>query len=154
MLEKNKAYASEVSAYQSALYGFKIGISGWKAPVLGPKSQSAAEKAIELDSTNPNGYIQYGNIQYYMPSSFGGSKTEAINYYKKALKIFEKNSFTTLTNWNYLNLLTIIGMAYEALGDYKNAMIYYTKALKKEPKYILVRNNLIPELKKKIKEKK
>ncbi len=52
-------------------------------------------------------------------------------------------------DWNYLSLLALIGQSYFAMEDYKNAKIYYEKALKVEPDFLYVKNKLLPELIKK-----
>lgn len=150
VLEDKGLYASEVCAYKSAFYGFEIGLWPWKAPLVGGKSLGEAKEAMKLDSTNPNGFLQYANVQFYMPAAFGGSKSEAISYYLKALRLTEKQGFAVRNNWNYLSLLCTIGQAYETTGDYRKAKQYYKLALQKEPRFKWVKDELLPELEKKI----
>lgn len=144
-LENLKADASTINAYKSAFYGFRIGLSTLKAPFIGPKSVHHAELAIRQDKTNPMGYIQYGNSQFYMPSVFGGSKKEAVEYYIKALKLMEKDSAYLVQNWNYLSLLTQIAQAYQKMENFDEAEYYYQKTLKAEPRFSYVKNELYPE---------
>lgn len=147
VLEKEKKYESLVNAYRSAFYGFRLGMSPLKAPVLGPKSVESAKKAVRLDEKNPLGYIQLGNCYFYMPVIFGGSKTTALEHYKKAQKLLEEGEVAG--DWNYLSLLTIIGQAYQDSGDLTQAKQYYDKALKTEPDFTWVKNVLLPGLVKK-----
>jgi tetratricopeptide (TPR) repeat protein len=120
-----------------------------KAPFLGPKSIKHSKLAMEQNPENPMGYIQYGNSQFYMPPVFGGSKQEAINHFKKAELLMENGNIKN--DWNYLSLLALIGQSYSALNDYKNAKMYYEKALKTEPNFLWVKKELMPELLKKMK---
>lgn len=137
-----------IHAYKSALWGYKIGLASYKAPFLGPESIEFAEKSVTLDSKNYLGYIQLGNIKYYMPSIFGGSKLLALNYYLKALKLMENNQPTK--DWNYLSLLITIAQAYTGIENYEKAKIYYQKVLKIEPNFDWVKNELLPKLNNKI----
>ncbi|NDP22141.1 MAG: tetratricopeptide repeat protein [Paludibacter sp.] len=153
VLEKLGHIPSLINSYKSAFYGYKIGLNKLKAPFIGPKSVDCAKLAIKQDDKNPYGYIQFGNSQYYMPSAFGGSKTEALKYYIKAEKLLELNQNQLKEDWNYLSLLTMIAKAYTDLNDYQHAKAYYTKILNIEPNYLWVKNKLFPELLKKINQK-
>jgi tetratricopeptide (TPR) repeat protein len=146
LLEKKEYKMSQVNAYKSAFYGYRIGLNRLQAPFIGPKSISHAEEAIRLDKNNPYGYIQYANTQYYMPRVFGGSKTVALENYIKALHLMELRKIETENNWNYLSLLTIIAMAYENLGQHDMAKACYEKIMKIEPRYLWVKNELYPKL--------
>lgn len=145
-LEKSGGEASHVSAYKSAFYGYSIGLNKMKAPFIGPKSVKYAKLAMEQNSENPMGYIQYGNSQFYMPSVFGGSKVEAVTYFQKAEKLMEKNKTQLQNDWNYLSLLVLIGQSYTEMKDYKKAMEYYVKALRIEPEFSWVKKELMPQL--------
>lgn len=140
------ATASEIHAYESAFYGYKIGMNRLMAPVYGPRSIKKALLAIEEDEGNPMGYIQYGNSQFYMPSVFGGSKSEAIEYYQKAQELMERNQAMLHENWNYLNLLTVIAQAFESTGNPDEALKYYEKILQIEPQFLWVKDELYPQL--------
>jgi tetratricopeptide (TPR) repeat protein len=122
-----------------------------KAPFIGPKSVKYSKLSMEQNPQNPMGYIQYGNSQFYMPPVFGGSKSEAIEYFKKAEKLMEKDKVKIENNWNYLSLLALIGQSYFAMDDYKNAKIYYEKALAVESNFLYVKNELLPDLIEKMK---
>lgn len=150
ILEGKKYKLSTICAYKSAFYGFELGISWYKAPFLGPKSVVCAKDAIKYDSNNPLGYIEYGNTQYFMPASFGGSKEKAIEYYKKAQQLMEKSEIYTKENWNYINLLARIGNAYLELENYQNAQSYFDKILIMEPNFTWVKDELYPKLKNKM----
>lgn len=151
MLEKSNYQPSMIKSYRSAFYGFRTSLSKIQAPILGPKSLGSAEDAIKLDPKNPFGYVQYANVQFYMPSLFGGSKTTSLDYYRKAEKMMETNKAQLAGDWNYLNLLTMIAKAYIELNQKNMAKAYYEKLLKFEPGYAWVKNELYPKLLKSMK---
>lgn len=104
---------------------------------------------MEQNPQNPMGYIQYGNSQFYMPPVFGGSKKEAVEHFIKAENLMQKDKLKIENDWNYLSVLALIGQSYFAMEDYKNARIYFEKALKVEPDFLLVKLDLLPKLMKK-----
>lgn len=144
-LEKMNISKSITHAYKSAFYGFKIGLSPVKAPFFGPKSMKHAKLSIESDSTNAMGFVQYGNVQFYMPSVFGGSKQEAINSFLKAVSISE-NKNDNINDWNYLSWLVLIGQSYQELEKPEMAKKYFEKCLEIEPRFIWVKNEILPGL--------
>ncbi|MBN2805540.1 MAG: tetratricopeptide repeat protein [Prolixibacteraceae bacterium] len=145
-LEKDKQHASRLSTYLAAFYGFEIGLAQYKAPYYGLKSIDAAKKALALDENSWMAYIQSANIQYYMPSIFGGSKTEALHLYEKALNLLENDNNNIDKNWNYLNLMVQLGEGYTMLGDYDKAATYYEKIISIEPGFSWVKDELYPGL--------
>jgi tetratricopeptide (TPR) repeat protein len=151
ILEKKNFKISMVNSYKSAFYGFRIGLNMFQAPFIGTKSIDCAKLAIKQDNKNPYGYIQYGNTEYYMPAMFGGSKNVALEYYEKAAKLMESNPVQAKDDWNYLTLLTTIARAYSELKYYNSAKLIYEKILRIEPRFLWVKNELYPDLLKKIK---
>ena len=157
LAEKNLAYLKNsgyrlscVSAYQAAFKGYEIGMNRLKAPLLGPGSVEDAKKSIDLDTNNPMGYTQYGNILFYMPGILGGSQLQAIRYYARAEKLYERNMAVSRKDWNYLSLLVTIAQAYEELGYNGLAISYYQKALRIHPDFLWVKDELYPAILKKI----
>jgi tetratricopeptide (TPR) repeat protein len=151
ILEKRGYKLSVLDAYKSAFCAFKMGLNIFSVPINGLKSIEYAKSAIKIDRENYFGYVQYGNIEFYMPSSFGGSKKEGIDFYLKAKEILEKNIANTKENWNYLSLLIVIGQSYYYLNDYASAKAVYESILLLEPGFIYVRDELYPQLLKKMK---
>lgn len=145
-LNKTSLYPSYADAYKAAIYGFTIALNKLKTPFVGTKSLSAAKSSMEKNPDNPFGYIQYANAQYYMPSLFGGSKDDAIQYYKLAKEIMEKDKSQIKNDWNYLNLLTNMAKAYTNIKDYEKAEEYYKHILEIEPNFLLVKDTLYPNL--------
>ena len=150
VLEESKFSPSLINAYKCAFYGFRIGLNKLSAPINGLKSIEHARSALALDKENYFAYIQYGNIQFYMPAAFGGSKKEGIEYFLKAKQILEKNPFDLTENWNYLSLLLIIGQSHTYIDDLNSAKNVYENILRLEPDFLYVKNELYPRLLKKM----
>jgi tetratricopeptide (TPR) repeat protein len=152
VLSKDNKNLSRVNAYKAAFYGYKIGMNRVLAPFIGMNSINCAKQAITLDKYDPLGYIQYANIQFYIPSVFGGSKKEALEYYLHAQELIEKDEKNMNENWNYLSLLVTIAQSYSYLNDFKSSIAYMEKILKIEPEFSWVKNELYPQVLTKMKE--
>lgn len=151
-LETTGQYTSSVDAYKAAFYGFEIGLHPYKAPVYGPRSLHFVQEAMRKDSANWFAVLQYGNILYYMPVMFGGSKQKAIEQYLLAKSMMEASPDLIYENWNYLNLLVTIGRAYEEQANYQLAKRFYEAAMSAEPNFQWVKLRLYPALMTKIKQ--
>jgi tetratricopeptide (TPR) repeat protein len=150
-LEKMGYSLAMVHAYKSAFWGFKIGISPIKAPFYGSKCLNHANESLNASNKNSFGLVQYGMAYFYMPAMFGGSKKTAVKHFLNALKLMEAKPNDLEHNWNYLNLLTLIGQSYEEIKEYEKSKIHFEQALKKEPDFLWVKKELMPELLKKMK---
>ncbi len=151
-LKNDENFEAEYHAYNAAFYGFKIGLSLWRAPFYGPKSMNEAETALETDSSSFNANMELGNIWSNMPEMFGGSDEKALKYYLRALELLEaENEASLKSNWMYLNLLTLVGQTEQKLDNFQQAKLYYEKALAIEPDFVWVKNELLPTLKQELK---
>lgn len=150
-LEQKKYNESMLFAYKAAFVGFEIGLAKYKAPFIGMNSLEYAKKSVSIDASNALGYMQLGNIYFYMPKMFGGSKSLALEHYLKAMKFMESSNEYKTSNWNYLNLLTTIISAHIELNQYEEAKKYCIKTLTIEPGFDWVKNILYPKVLKKLK---
>jgi tetratricopeptide (TPR) repeat protein len=132
-------------AFKGSFIAFTIGISSLKAIYLGPKSMRYINKSLELDPENIQGNIEKGNSMYYRPSAFGGDKTEAIEYYIKAVENFEKQELD-VNNWMYINTMTALGQAYEATDQIQLAKLCYEKIIRIFPNFMWVEDELYPDM--------
>lgn len=98
---------AQLHSLAGAFYGYKIALSPYKAPFLGPKSMDHIEMAIKLDPAEPGGYIEKGNSLQYRPAIFGGDKAEALKCYHKALALFESRADNNC-NWQQMLLRAFI----------------------------------------------
>ncbi|MFQ3579007.1 MAG: hypothetical protein SNJ71_02565 [Bacteroidales bacterium] len=142
VLEKQNYKLSDLYAYKSAIYGFKIGLNLLKAPFLGPRSIENAQKALQYDTNNWFAYIQNANIYFYMPSIFENNKQKAVEYYEKALQLMEKSNVSKQYNWNYLNLMVTLAQAYKEVNNTEKAKQCIKKILQIEPNFLWVKNEL------------
>lgn len=149
-LERNGYDRAIIHSYHSAFWGFKIGINPLKAPFLGRKSIRHANLALEENNKEPFAHVQYGLAYFYMPILFGGSKKIAINHFLKALEQMEANPGQLIYDWNYLSLIALLGQSYEAIKEYDKAKLFYDKALNFEPDFKWVKEELHPNLQRKL----
>ena len=70
---------------------------------------------------------------------------------EKALELFEQDTTKIQKNWNYLNLITQLARSQDKIGNYQKAKEYYEKILNTESRFLWVKNELYPELIKKMK---
>ena len=145
MLEANEKWAA-AHALKASLLSLEMGFSMAKGMLLGPKSASHIEKAIHYNANEPLGWVQKGGSKLHTPKMFGGSTEKAIKAYKEAIRLYEKDSLKSQTNWLYINTLAWLGNAYAMNEDYKNAMQTYQKALRVEPEFGWVKHRLMKKL--------
>ncbi|MCU0379025.1 MAG: tetratricopeptide repeat protein [Bacteroidales bacterium] len=137
-------YEAETEAFRVALLGFRMGLNPARAMVLGPKALKQLDTAMAVGSNNAAVWIEKANSEANMPSFAGGSKTKAVESYKEALRLFEADTNLSRYSWRYLNTLVLLGKTYEKLDDYGGAREAYLKALKREPSFTWVRDELLP----------
>lgn len=142
---QNHSELSTLYAYKAAFIGYSIGLAPYKAPFIGPESTKYAERAINADSANAFAHIQLGNIAYYTPEIFGGSRHTAIEHYLQAYQLMNTQE-DTKHNWNYLNLLATIVSAYIETKQLKEAERFSIKALSIEPAFKWVSEDLYPKV--------
>ncbi len=128
LLEQNSENA-QLQALAGAFYGYKISLAVYKAPFLGPKSLAYIDKAIKLDSTEPMGFIEKGNSLNYRPTILGGDKKKAIEYYQKAMVLFDTKD--SKCNWQKLLLCTFILKTLHETSQDKEAEIFL-KSIQKD----------------------
>ena len=100
--------------------------------------------------------MQAGISKYNTPEFYGGSKTEALNYFTNSVEKFEsiQNGSENVIDWGYLDALAWQGKTYEKLGNFESALKSYQQTLNVEPDYSWVKYVLLPELQNKICSKK
>ncbi|MFC2138541.1 tetratricopeptide repeat protein [Bacteroidota bacterium] len=139
-------------ALESAIISSKLAFEPQKGMMLGPKNQKAIDKAIKLNDKEPLAWYQIAGNKLHTPEQFGGSVPKAIEYYLKSIELFEHDSNLLTNNWQYLNALTWIGIAYDKAGKYPEAVNSFNKALEFEPDFGWIKFVLMPDTKKKMAE--
>ncbi len=143
-LQEKKFRLPRVYSLLGAFYGYRVSLQPIRAPYFGKKSEEANTEALRLDPAEPQAWLEKGNIAYYKPAIFGGSKTEAVPYYEKAVSLYEASPERSDRNWVYLNCLAGLGIAYEETDQFEKAGKVYRKLLEMEPGFKWVRDELYP----------
>lgn len=140
-------YQSSAKAIQGALLAYQISISPYKAPFLGLRSLSLIDEAVALNPSNYYALIEKGNALHYAPAIAGGNPTKAVEVYRKALDLIEKDYKTGKPKtWWYINTYTQMGLAAQKAGNKNLAKKIYLTILGMEPNYKWVREDLLPKV--------
>lgn len=147
-LQRVTAYKSTAYALHAALIAYRISISPFKAPFLGPKSSSLIDQALAISPNNAFAIIEKANARHYAPSVVGGNPVEAIELYDKALKLLrDANGGEHPKTWWYINAYTQMGIAAQKSGNRTLAKKIYQNILSFEPNYKWVKEELLPKVK-------
>ena len=144
-------YRAETEAFRVALLGFRMGLTPARAVILGPKALKQLETALEAGKGSAAVWIEKANSEAHMPAFAGGSKEKAAESFREALRLFETGGNVTPCHWRYLNTIVLSGQLLERMGDYRGAVDAYRRALRREPDFQWVRDELLPEAEKKLK---
>jgi tetratricopeptide (TPR) repeat protein len=130
-------------AFKAALYGFKIALSPWKAPVYSFYHQREVDRAMKLRKGEALPLIEQANSYYFRPSFVGGNKTKALQYYEQAFNILKRSP---QCNWVFFNNGAWLGQVYTKLGNPIKAKETYGLLLSQNPGFQYVRDELLPQL--------
>lgn len=146
---------SEAEVLLAHIYMSKISVSPNEAPAIIGNFYAAIEKALAMDSNNPRAIVLKATMLFYTPEAFGGDVKGAIKLFEEAIPLYEKtNENELIPDWGYLDLTATLGMAYTKIENFDKAKDIYTKALERVPNYGRIKFSLLPQLEKKIKERK
>lgn len=136
---------AESHALLGTLYGMKINGSLLRGVRFGPRVARHQELALGRGATNPRVQYLLGMSQYHTASKPTGWQA-ALQTLLKAEKLFEAEAKTTAgpldPRWGQSSCLTFIGRAYELLGQRKEAVDYFHKALAIHPADHLAKEGL------------
>lgn len=144
-------YRAETEAFRVALLGFRMGLNPARAVTLGPKALKQLETAMQVGKNSAAVWIEKANSEAHMPAFAGGSKEKAAESFREALRLFETGGNVTPCHWRYLNTIVLSGQLLERMGDYRGAVEAYQRALRREPDFQWVKDELLPEAEKKLK---
>lgn len=133
---KNQTY----QALRGAFIGFELGINPWKAPFIGPESQTIINDALKKAPDNPKTNFEYANMLFWTPKWVGGDKQKALLYYKKTIELLEQNKQTR--EWYYLWAYTAYANALKSMGRNDDALRVYKQIAAIEPEYQWVKELL------------
>lgn len=143
-LKKNPGRQAEAHAFESAFIGYRIGLRPIRAVILGPRSSRAADRALQANPRYARAWVEKGNIMFFAPAPFG-NKSQAINEYQKGIELMEANMHPS-HRWLYLSTLVSLAGAYEKTGDLPRAIQTLEKALRFEPRFKWVKDDMLPKI--------
>lgn len=132
----------DVLALQGAMIGYRLVLNKFTSMFQGPKALKYIKTAYESADTCFNCNMEMGNMKFYTPKFLGGDKTEAIQYYEKAVELLETSKLKTDRNWIYMNTVLLLANAYNEEGQEERACLLYKQVLEYEPDADWVREDL------------
>lgn len=144
-LEDAKSFLPEsrYCTYRSAAYAYDFMLT--KNLSSGIKSFQLCHDAVELDPNDPIALSLVGNVEFFSPKIFGGSKKKALADFEKAKEIIMADEQYELW-WNRPALLLCIVQCYEKLGDIDRAKQEAQALLELYPQFTFLKDSYLPEL--------
>lgn len=132
-VQQNKDSA-EIHSLLADIYGLRIRAYGdlFTAIDNGPKLEEQNKLALKLDPKNPRVFGSLGRQYLFTPADFGGDPQKALEAFKKSLEL-DPNSDETLF-W--------LSRAYRKLGDKENLVKTLKKAHHRNPRNLLIQQEL------------
>ncbi len=152
VLQGDDAFRARATAMEGALTAMRIALNPLRATYLGRRSMRLMEEALTINSSEPVAWVEMGNGRYHAPRLAGGSKEEAVRCFTEAVRLFETDERLLKCNWHYLHALVWLAKSHEATGDLHSAKETYEKLLSIEPQFMWVKQELYPELLKRMSE--
>jgi len=140
---------AEAIAIYSSFLGFRLAIHPFKALTLGVQSKQLIAKAMDMAPNNPWVLLEQANALLYTPSLFGGNPEQALKIYNQSIALIEKQG-NTECSWNYLNAYINLAYCQIKLKQYAAAQQTYNRLLTIAPNFRWVKQELVPNLQKKI----
>jgi len=139
-------------AYLSASHAYAYLLD--KSLILseGMQSFKVAKQAVEADPKNVIAMTLKGNVDFYAPRLFGGSKQKAMEMFLEAEQIMLQDPQYRYL-WNLPAMQLAIAQCYDKLGDTDAAIQQVYKLLRSHPHFSYVKDTYLPELKQKTKKK-
>lgn len=127
----------ESFALYASLLGFEIALNQEKAMELGFKSYEYLAKALEKEPENPRINLLKGASILFTPEQFGGGADNAMEFLKKSVNLFEKESIKDpiKPSWGKEEAYTFLGMAYKQKNEFDKAIKFLERALEINPEF-------------------
>jgi tetratricopeptide (TPR) repeat protein len=139
----------ETQAVLASVYGQLIGLS--PGPItamrLGPRSDAAMERAMELGKDNPRVFLLRGIGSIFKPRLFGGGLDKAERDIRRALELFPTDKpASPAPSWGHAEAWAWLGQVLVREERPQEARAAYLKALEIEPEFGWVKYQLLPAL--------
>ncbi len=146
---------SDSHALLSSLYGAKIDAEPALGMTLGPKAGKEVSTAMKIDPTNPRPYLVDGISKYHTPPIWGGGVDKAMASLLKAISLYVSGPTpdSLMPDWGHDEAHIWLGNCYVKKEEYESAKLQFEKALEINPENGWVKNELLKEIKDKLKEK-
>jgi tetratricopeptide (TPR) repeat protein len=142
----SKLALPETYALRSAVLGQLIN-NPLRGMTLGPRSESAMDRAIELGPRNPRVWMLRGVNAMFTPTMFGGGVDKAEEYLRKAILLFpEERPATPLPAWGHAEAYAWLGQVLHKQKRINDARAAYAKSLELQPDNGWVKHVLLPAL--------
>ena len=136
---------AESHALLGTLYGMKINGNLIRGARFGPRVARHQKLALEHGASDPRVQYLLGMCQFHTANK-PAEWQAALQTLLKAEKLFEAEAKTTAApldpRWGYDSCLTFLGRTYELLGQRKEAVDYFRKALALHPADHLAKEGL------------
>lgn len=136
---------AESHALLGTLYGMKINGSLFRGARFGPRVAKHRDLALKHGASNPRVQYLLGMCQFHTANK-PAEWQEARQTLLKAKKLFEAEAKTTAgplaPRWGQSSCLTFLGRTYELLGQRKEAVDYFRRALAMHPADQLAKEGL------------
>lgn len=136
---------AEALSIKGVFLGYKMRLSGIKAPVLGPRCIKLIKKAYAAAPESPQVLADMGHMLYHCPAVFGGSRKKGMEYLEEAAGRLESEGLAR-NNWFYVNLLSVLAQYREETGSPELAEMLYRKIMRAEPRFVRPAERLVPPL--------
>lgn len=138
----------ETHALLASIHGRQIALTPWKAMLLGPRSGSEMNDAIELGPNNPRVWLLRGIGAMFTPKMFGGGPEKTETYLKKAEQLFATDRPTApAPAWGRAEVHAWLGQHYKKQNKNADAIAAYNRALEINPEMHWVKHVLLPAAK-------
>ena len=137
-----------ILTYRSSYAAYRAKLSTWEYAKQGVKAMQLAKEAVKADKNNPLALTLLGCVDFYAPGLFGGSKPNALKSFTKAEKIFCQQG-DTINNWNYASVCMQLAMCLDKTGKTDEAIALCRKMLQRDPNFLFIRDEYLPQLLKK-----
>lgn len=143
-LESMNYNPSMVAVFRSSVCAYSLSL--YKRDLIKTMKEAIdyTDKAVTLEPENPLALTLQGNVRFYTPAMFGGSKKEALELFLKAEKIMRNSN--RIHCWNYRALQLCIAQCYEKVESKKAAINYCEQILSEVPEFAYIRDVYLPKL--------
>jgi tetratricopeptide (TPR) repeat protein len=141
----------ESHALRASVTGQMIGLGNpMSGMILGPRSESQMDKAVELGPNNPRVWLLKGVGTMFKPKMFGGGADKAEKELLKAIELFANDRpVAPAPRWGHAEVYAWLGQAYAQQDKVPEARAAYQKVLELDPGNGWVLHVLLPALDKK-----